>query len=104
MPRISPAEVREIATLARLALADDEVARMAGELDAILGYVESLRALDTTGVEPLTHAVSFDCVLRPDEPVPSLTIDEALANAPQREDRFFQVPRIVPVAGGGGGG
>ena len=76
---------------------------MTGDLDAILDYVDALRELDTTGVEPMTHAVPFDCPLRPDQVAPSLPIDSALANAPRREASFFQVPRIVPGPGGASG-
>jgi aspartyl-tRNA(Asn)/glutamyl-tRNA(Gln) amidotransferase subunit C len=104
MPRIAPDEVREIATLARLRLDDGEIDRMAHEIDAILGYIEEVQKLDTTGVEPMTHAVPFDCPLRTDEVVPSLPVEEALRNAPRREASFFQVPRIVPGPGGGGEG
>jgi aspartyl-tRNA(Asn)/glutamyl-tRNA(Gln) amidotransferase subunit C len=99
MARIGPEEVRELAMLARLQLSEDEVARMAGDLAAILEYVDALRALDTTDVEPMTHAVPFDCPLRPDEVGASLSAEEALSNAPRREGSFFEVPRIVPVAG-----
>ena len=100
--RIRPEEVREIAALARLRLDDDEVARMTQDLDAILGYVAALRELDTASVEPMTHAVPFDCPLRADDPRPPLSADEVLANAPRREGTFFQVPRVVPGPGGGG--
>jgi|SRR4051795_6398005 aspartyl-tRNA(Asn)/glutamyl-tRNA(Gln) amidotransferase subunit C len=100
MSRITADEVRELAILARLALSEQEVARMTVDLDAILDYVDAMRELDTTGVEPMTHAVPFDCPLRADQTAPSLPIDEALANAPRREDSFFQVPRIVPGPGG----
>ena len=103
MPRITSEEVRELAVLARLALTEQEIARMTGDLDAILDYVDAMRELDTTGVEPMTHAVPFDCPLRPDQVAPSLPVDEALANAPRREASFFQVPRIVPGPAGGGG-
>lgn len=102
MPRIRPEEVREIAVLARLALSDEEVTRMTHDLDAILGYVEALRELDTADTEPMTHAVPFDCPLRPDVRGEPLTVDEALRNAPRREASFFQVPRIVPAAGASG--
>ena len=103
-PRITPDEVRELALLARLRLSDEEIARMAVDLGAILEYVDQLRALDTSNVEPMTHAVPFDCPLRPDEVAPSLPLEEVLANAPRREASFFQVPRIVPGPGGGAGG
>jgi len=103
MSRITADEVRELALLARLRLSDDEVARMTGDLGAILEYVDALRALDTSDVEPMTHAVPFDCPARPDETRPSLPLDEALVNAPRRDGDFFQVPRIVPGPGGAGG-
>jgi aspartyl-tRNA(Asn)/glutamyl-tRNA(Gln) amidotransferase subunit C len=102
--RITADEVRELALLARLRLSEDEVARMTTDLDAILDYVDALRALDTSAVEPMTHAVPFDCPLRADEVRPSLPVEEALANAPRREASFFQVPRIVPGPGGPAGG
>jgi aspartyl-tRNA(Asn)/glutamyl-tRNA(Gln) amidotransferase subunit C len=101
MSRMTPEEVRELALLARLALSDQEIARMTGDLGAILTYVNALRELDTTGIDPMTHAVPFDCPLRDDQVAPSLPVDEALANAPRREGSFFQVPRIVPGPGGG---
>jgi aspartyl-tRNA(Asn)/glutamyl-tRNA(Gln) amidotransferase subunit C len=101
MSRIKSEEVREIATLARLRLTDQEVDRMTVDLDAILGYV--LKDLDTRNVEPMTHAVPFDCPLRPDVTAPSLPLDQALRNAPRREASFFQVPRIIVAAGGGTG-
>lgn len=95
-------EVREIATLARLALSDAEVEKMTHDLAAILGYVAALRELDTTGVEPMTHAVPFSCPLRADVVEPSLTVSEALAAAPRREASFFQVPRIIASGGATG--
>jgi aspartyl-tRNA(Asn)/glutamyl-tRNA(Gln) amidotransferase subunit C len=103
MSRITADEVRELASLARLRLSDEEVTRMTGELDAMLDYVAALRELDTTDVEPMTHAVPFDCPLRADEVRASLAADDALANAPRREGAFFQVPRIVPGPGGSPG-
>jgi aspartyl-tRNA(Asn)/glutamyl-tRNA(Gln) amidotransferase subunit C len=102
MARIGPQEVLELATLARLQLSTEEVARMADDLAAILDYVDALRTLDTTDVEPMTHAVPFDCPLRVDRVAPSLSAEEALANAPRRAESFFEVPRIVPVAGAPG--
>jgi aspartyl-tRNA(Asn)/glutamyl-tRNA(Gln) amidotransferase subunit C len=103
MSRITADEVRELALLARLRMSEDEVARMTGDLGAILEYVDALRALDTGAVEPMTHAVPFDCPVRPDETRPSLPVDEALANAPRRDGNFFQVPRIVPGPAGSAG-
>jgi aspartyl-tRNA(Asn)/glutamyl-tRNA(Gln) amidotransferase subunit C len=92
---VSRAEVDELALLARLELGDAESERLRGELSAMLDYVAQLAAVDTTGVEPMTHAVPLDCPLRPDKLGPSLSVDEALADAPQRIDDFFAVPRII---------
>ena len=101
MPRIQPDEVRTIAALARLRLSEAEIERMTQELDAILEYIDTVKNLDTADAEPMTHAVPFDCPLRPDEPKPSLSVDEALQNAPRRHDAFFEVPRIVRGSGEG---
>jgi aspartyl-tRNA(Asn)/glutamyl-tRNA(Gln) amidotransferase subunit C len=99
MADLSLKDVEEIALLARLELAPDEAERLRGELSAILGYVEKLRACDVTGVEPMTHAVPMDCPLRPDEVQPSLPAERALAAAPARSDDCFEVPRIVEKGG-----
>jgi aspartyl-tRNA(Asn)/glutamyl-tRNA(Gln) amidotransferase subunit C len=103
MSRIRREETKEIAALARLALREDEVDRITHDLDAILGYVETLRELDTAAVEPMTHAVPFDCPLRPDTDARALPVEEALRNAPRRDASFFEVPRIVPDAAGAAG-
>lgn len=95
---ITKEEVEELALLARLRLGDDEVDRLRGELSAILGYVEQLRELDTAGVEPMTHAVPIGCPLREDAVAPSLTVEEALGDAPQRVDDAFAVPRIIEAS------
>jgi aspartyl-tRNA(Asn)/glutamyl-tRNA(Gln) amidotransferase subunit C len=95
MAKIGADEVREIALLARLALTDEEIARLTGELDAILGYVETLARLDVSGVEPTTHAVPLDCPLAADEPAPQLDVEAALADAPRRQGELFEVPRII---------
>ena len=100
MPRINPAEVREIAALARLRLDEAEIERMTHELDGILGYIETVKNLATDDVLPMTHAVPFDCPMRPDVVGQSLTVDEALQNAPRRHEGSFEVPRILPGTGG----
>jgi aspartyl-tRNA(Asn)/glutamyl-tRNA(Gln) amidotransferase subunit C len=97
-------DVDEIALLARLSLTPAEAERMCGELSAILGYVEKLQACDTTGVEPMTHAVPLDCPLRADVVAPSLPADQALAGAPRRQDDSFEVPRIIGGVAGAGDG
>jgi aspartyl-tRNA(Asn)/glutamyl-tRNA(Gln) amidotransferase subunit C len=89
--------VRRIATLARLRLGPEEERALAGELSAILDYVEQLKELDVGGVEPMTHALAAGeaAGLRPDELLPGLSPEEALANAPAREGTCFKVPRII---------
>jgi aspartyl-tRNA(Asn)/glutamyl-tRNA(Gln) amidotransferase subunit C len=96
--RLEANEVEEIAVLARLALSAAEIERLRGELGAILTYVEQLRGLDTTGVEPMTHAVPMACPLREDVAGPSLPVEEALGQAPARDEDFFEVPHILSGA------
>ena len=90
--KITLAEVEHVARLARLALDADEKERMRSQLDAILGYVEQLRRVDTEGVEPTAHPLEVVNVWAEDEPRPCLSVEEALANAPDREEGFFRVP------------
>jgi aspartyl-tRNA(Asn)/glutamyl-tRNA(Gln) amidotransferase subunit C len=88
-------EVEHVARLARLALTDVEIERMREQLNGILAYIEKLNALDTSGVEPTSHAVPLLNVMRDDEPGACLPRDEVLANAPDRAGEFFRVPRII---------
>ena len=94
---LSLEEVRRIAALARLRLSPDEERTFAVQLSAILGYVEQLKELDVSAVEPMTHALAAGeaAPLRPDALQASLPPDEALANAPAREGTCFKVPRII---------
>jgi aspartyl-tRNA(Asn)/glutamyl-tRNA(Gln) amidotransferase subunit C len=87
-------QVRKVARLARLELAEPDLARMQAQLSAILDYIDQLNQLDTDGVEPLAHPLPVQNVFRPDEEVPSLPVDEALANAPQRVENYFGVPAV----------
>jgi aspartyl-tRNA(Asn)/glutamyl-tRNA(Gln) amidotransferase subunit C len=95
MTRIERAEVERIAELARLDLSDAEAVRMTADIEAILGYVAALDALDTRGVEPTTHAVPLATPLRDDCAVAALDPDRALANAPAREGFAFVVPKVL---------
>jgi len=88
-------QVRWVANLARLELSDAELAVMTNQLGRILDYVGQLQSLDTEGVEPLAHALDVADVFRADEPRPSLTVDEALANAPKRRGDFYAVPAVL---------
>jgi aspartyl-tRNA(Asn)/glutamyl-tRNA(Gln) amidotransferase subunit C len=93
---LSLEEVRRIAALARLRLSPEEEETFAVQLSAILGYVDQLRELDVSGVEPMTHALAEgDVPLRPDVLQESLSPADALANAPAREGTCFKVPRII---------
>jgi aspartyl-tRNA(Asn)/glutamyl-tRNA(Gln) amidotransferase subunit C len=91
-------QVRKVARLARLELADADLPTMAQQLTAILGYVEKLNELDTDGVEPMAHPLPVQNVFRPDELKPSLPIDEALRNAPARSGDFFAVPAVLDAS------
>jgi aspartyl-tRNA(Asn)/glutamyl-tRNA(Gln) amidotransferase subunit C len=92
---ISREDVEHVARLARLALSEAEAERMREQLSSILAYIDTLRALDTTGVEPTSHAVPLVNVMRDDETRPGLAQDVALAGAPDRSEAFFRVPRII---------
>lgn len=92
---ISRDEVLHVARLARLALTDEELARITGELGAILDAVGVVAELDLTGVPPTSHPLDLVNVWGEDEPRPSLTLDEAFANAPVRDGDHFRVPPTV---------
>ena len=89
---ISRDEVLHVARLARLALTDEEVERLGAQLSAILEAVGKVGELDLEGVEPTSHPLELANVWAADEPQPSLSQEEALANAPDREGGFFRVP------------
>ncbi len=101
MSRISVAEVKRIARLARIALGDGEAEAAARELEAILGYVAQLEALDASGVEPTSHVMPLATPTRTDEPFDSLSPEEALANAPAVVGTAFAVPQVVDSGAGG---
>jgi aspartyl-tRNA(Asn)/glutamyl-tRNA(Gln) amidotransferase subunit C len=92
---ISREEVLHIAKLAKLKLTDDEVVAFQKQLSEILEYFKKLEKIDTTTLSPMKHVLDVHSVLRPDEPIDSLPIEDVLKNAPQRRDRFFQVPKVV---------
>lgn len=88
-------EVAQVAVLARLRLTADELSTFTGQLNAIVDYVDQLRAVDTEGVEPLAHGVELRNVFRDDVRGPSLVRDDALANAPKRNAESFLVPAVL---------
>jgi aspartyl-tRNA(Asn)/glutamyl-tRNA(Gln) amidotransferase subunit C len=85
-------EVLHVARLARLALTDDEIVKFQVQLSAILEAVGKVSELDLSEVEPTAHPLELSNVWADDELRPSLTLEEALANAPAREDGYFRVP------------
>lgn len=89
-------QVLHVARLARLELDEDDVERMAAELSKVLEYVDHVRELDLAGVKPTSHAVDVAGVMRPDEPVPCLVREAALAEAPEPVDGGFGVPSPGP--------
>lgn len=95
MAHIDKDTVRHIALLSRLELDDANVERFTRELGDILAYVDKLDELDTRDVPPMSHPIPMDNVFRPDAARPSLTVEDALANAPEKEDVFFKVPPII---------
>jgi aspartyl-tRNA(Asn)/glutamyl-tRNA(Gln) amidotransferase subunit C len=87
--------VKNVAHLARIALTPDEERKLGPQLNHILGYIEKLRELDVTNVEPTAHAVPMVNITRPDETSPSLPHEDALRNAPRQAGGLFVVPKIV---------
>jgi aspartyl-tRNA(Asn)/glutamyl-tRNA(Gln) amidotransferase subunit C len=87
--------VCRVAHLARIAVAEDEVEPLRGELNAILAFVEQLSEVDVAGVEPMTSVTPMAMKMRKDEVTDGGIPDAILANAPAREDHFFLVPKVV---------
>lgn len=92
---IDEKQVREVAMLGRLELSDKEVKMFSAQLSEILNYVEKLNELDTENVEPLAHSLPVQNVFRDDQPNDTLQTQQALANAPEHDEQFFLVPRIL---------
>jgi aspartyl-tRNA(Asn)/glutamyl-tRNA(Gln) amidotransferase subunit C len=88
-------DVKYVAHLARISLSPDEEKKIGAQLGNILGYIEKLRELDVSAVEPTAHAVPLINVVRPDEVKPSLSTEDALRNAPAQANGLFLVPKIV---------
>jgi len=96
MEKINKAEVLHVAQLARLEFSEEEVESFTHQLNRILEYVDQLKELDTQGIEPTFHVLAQTNVMREDEASPSLPQEEALRNAPEKDDRgLFRVPRII---------
>ncbi len=88
-------DVDYVAMLARLEFSEQEKQKLVHDLNEILRYVDQLNTLDTQNVEPLSHVIELGNVFRADEPKPSLDPEEALKNAPSRNEKFFKVPKVI---------
>ena len=96
---LSRQEVAKVGSLARLALSDDDLERMTGELSKIVGLVSQLGELDTAAIEPLAHPLDTQNVVRDDGPRPSLSTAEALQSAPRHDGECFLVPAVLGETG-----
>ena len=92
---VDAATVRRIAHLARIAVADDEVEHLKGELNAMLAFVEQLSEVDVSGVEPMTSVTPMAMKKRTDEVTDGGIAEDIVRNAPATEDHFFLVPKVV---------
>ena len=92
---VSNDQVRHIAKLARIAMSDEEIERLAPELNNILGWVEQLGEVNTDGIEPLTAVIDQKLRLRDDVVTEGNIRDEVLANAPEAQHGFFAVPKVI---------
>jgi aspartyl-tRNA(Asn)/glutamyl-tRNA(Gln) amidotransferase subunit C len=93
--KISKEEIEHIALLARLSLSEEEKALFGTQLSSILDYMEKLNELDTRNIEPTSHVLSLNNVMRDDIPTPSIMREDALMNAPSGKEKFYKVPKII---------
>lgn len=97
---LTDADIRKIAKLSRLSLADSQVAAVRTQLSSILGHIAQLQAVPVEGVEPMAHPLRIVNRLDNDEPKATMAVDEFLKNAPAVEDRFLAVPKVLGDGGG----
>ncbi|WP_094604209.1 Aspartyl/glutamyl-tRNA(Asn/Gln) amidotransferase subunit C [Sporomusa silvacetica DSM 10669] len=93
--KINRQDVENVALLSRLEMTAEELEAYSSQLNAILEYVDVLNKLDTKGIEPTAHVLQLKNVMRPDEVKPSLPQELALSNAPEVEDGYFKVPKVM---------
>jgi aspartyl-tRNA(Asn)/glutamyl-tRNA(Gln) amidotransferase subunit C len=92
---VDTATVRKIARLARIAVADDEIDHLKGELNAMLAFVEQLLEVDVAGVAPMTSVTPTVMKKRPDAVTDGNIADDILKNAPATQDHYFLVPKVI---------
>ena len=88
-------DVRHVAKLARLALPEEKLQKLTGQLESILLYLDKIGEVDVAGVEPMAHALPVKNVLRDDTPEPGLTLEQVLRNASETDGPFFKVPKVI---------
>src|SRR5437588_10484502 len=93
--KLTTEDVKHVAKLARLALDEEQLARLTPQLESILEYVAKIGEVDVSGVQPMAHALPLANVLRDDVVEPSLPIDKVLQNAPETDGPFFKVPKVI---------
>jgi aspartyl-tRNA(Asn)/glutamyl-tRNA(Gln) amidotransferase subunit C len=92
---VTKKDVEKIAELAKLKFSEQELESFTPQMNEILAYMDKLNELDTENVEPLSHPVEQTNVFREDEMKPSITTEEALKNAPEKDERYFKVPKVI---------
>lgn len=93
--KITSKDVEKVALLSRLEINDSEMEQMNGQLNSILDYIDVLSQVDTEGVQPTAHVMPMKNVMREDVVKPSLSRELAMSNAPEAEDGYFKVPKVV---------
>lgn len=93
--KITRDEIIHVANLARLRIDDSQVEKLAAQIGNILEYVDMLERIDTSDVSPTTHTISITNAFRDDVPVDHPGVEKSLANAPEKEDGYFVVPKVV---------
>ena len=97
--KITEEQVRHVAKLSRLKLAEEQVGFFASQLSHVLDYISKLNELDVEGVEPMAHPTRMTNKFRDDEPGEPIPVDAALANAPAADPPFFKVPKVLGEGG-----
>ena len=92
---VTKKDVEKIAELARLKFTDEELENFTPQMNEILSYMDKLNELDTENVKPLSHPVEQTNVFREDELKPSISIEDALKNAPSKDEHHFKVPKVI---------
>lgn len=92
---VDQATVKRVAKLSRIAISEENLGKMEGELNAILGFVEQLSEVDVEGVEPMTSVTPMEMKKRKDGVTDGAKADDIIANAPESDDNFFVVPKVV---------